>query len=61
MVERSLSTLVQQVVQPCCIRMSWLLQRHGRVSDLGPSGLGSIPSRGIADKHFFHLLQLHKA
>ena len=47
MVGRSLSTLVQ----PCC--MSQLLQRHGRVSDFGPGGLGSIIIRGIGYKHFF--------
>ena len=46
MIEGRLSTLVQ----PCC--MSWLLQRHGSVSDFCPSGLGSIPSRDIGDKHF---------
>ena len=47
MVECSLSTLVQ----PCC--MSRLLQRHGRVSDFGPGGLGSIPNQGLGDLHFY--------
>ena len=51
MVERSLSTLVQ----PCYMRLyePVFFQRRGRVSDFVTGSLGSIPSRGKGDKHFF--------